>query len=85
MRAVPESVQNPENAVRRIQEAAQGTAQDTQTADATRQATEKMADTTATGSFWAFLALLLGALTAGFAGRLGGASGLRDADMAVRT
>ncbi|MEX1047996.1 MAG: hypothetical protein WED15_00605 [Akkermansiaceae bacterium] len=46
--------------------------------EAFREATPEVAQATATGSFWAFLALLLGAIVAAIGGRMGRASGLLD-------
>lgn len=48
------------------------------TAQTLREVGDDVARATATGSFWAFLALLLGAIVAALGGRLGRASGLDD-------
>lgn len=87
--AAPEAIENPQQAMRDLGASAREATQDPQTraqAETTaEQVGTNVAKSTAAGSFWAFLALLLGALVAALAGRMGGASGLRDAGSLPRS
>jgi hypothetical protein len=73
----PEAGVSPQATMRDIQTAVQDPQVRSDVQERAQAVTQDVARSTATGSFWAFLALLLGALAASFAGRIGGASGLR--------
>jgi hypothetical protein len=85
--AAPEVIENPQQAIRDLgvtaRQATQGAESGAQ-AEAATVDSSSVAKNTAAGSFWAFLALLLGALVASLAGRMGGSSGLRDAGVLPR-
>jgi hypothetical protein len=80
-----EQLGNPQEIVRDMQ-AAIDDPQLQQNAGATAtQVGESIAKGTAAGSFWAFLALLLGGLAAAFAGRLGSSSSIHESSHLTTT
>jgi hypothetical protein len=80
-----EQLGNPQDIVRDMQ-AAIDDPQLQQNAGATAtQVGESIAKGTAAGSFWAFLALLLGGLAAAFAGRLGSSSSIHESSHLTTT
>jgi hypothetical protein len=77
-----ERIQNPQMVARDLEMTVRDMAEDQELRRDTEQTLkdvgEDVARATATGSFWAFLALLLGAIVAAIGGRLGRTSGLDD-------
>ncbi len=75
-----EQLQNPQAALRQMQAAIEDPQIKRNADETTKQVGESLARGTAAGSFWAFLALLLGAAAAAFAGRMGSSSGIQESD-----
>lgn len=77
-----DQIQNPRMVARDLEMTVRDMAEDEQlrreTGEKLKEVGDDVAKATATGSFWAFLALLLGAIVAATGGRLGRASGLDD-------
>jgi hypothetical protein len=80
--AAGDQVEDPQQLVQEFGVPAREQAQDPQAQQEAQQTAREVgtdvADATAATSFWAFLALLLGAIAAAVAGRMGSASGLRE-------
>lgn len=78
-----QQVENPEQVVQEFGEPAREAMEDPQAQQemqqTAREVGEEVTSAGATASFWAFLALLLGAVAAALAGRQGSSSGLREA------
>lgn len=78
-----EQVDDPQQTIQEFGAAARDALEDPQVQQEAQETTQEVGDDVATAtaatSFWAFLALLLGAAAAAVAGRMGSASGLREA------
>jgi hypothetical protein len=87
--AAGEQVDDPEQVVREYGEPVRERMEDPQARqemeETVREVGEEVATVTAAASFWSFLALLLGAIAASLAGRLGSASGMREVAGPPRT
>lgn len=79
-----QKIENAQEAVRDIQTAVEDPQVQSQASATAKQVGESVARGTAAGSFWAFLALLLGAIAAAVAGRIGSASGLNETLVTTR-
>lgn len=83
-----EQVEDPQQAVEEFGAAVRDVTEDPQTQQEAEETAQEVGDdvatATAAGSFWAFLALLLGAAAAALAGRLGSASGIRERGVQTR-
>jgi hypothetical protein len=75
-----EQMQNPQDTLRQMQAAIEDPQIQRDADETAKQVGESLARGTAAGSFWAFLALLLGAAAAAFAGRIGSASSIHESD-----